>query len=125
MSLSPTDLSKLLGLLKSLEAAATRDTHAALAQILAAFAALPPNLQKAMQALKKPGAWPDKPLAPNTTATLYYIVDPCAIEVENMSPALLQAELTAQAKQQPPPSDQYGNALVTLTLLLTPPTGSS
>lgn len=118
MSTHSADLSSLLALLRSLEAAATRDTHATLASIVAAFAQLPPRLQKNIQALKKAGAWPDKPLAPNTAAAPYYIVDPCAIEVENMPTAMLQAELAAQSKQQPPPADPYGNAQVTLTVLL-------
>lgn len=114
---SPTS-ARLLPLLRTLETAAGTDAADTLNQVLEAFGTLTPQLQTAIQALKKPGAWPDKPTPPNTTATPYYIVAPCAIAIENMPPAALQAELVRQMKQVPPPADVYGNAQVTLVPLL-------
>jgi len=114
MSTQTTDFSQLLALLRSLEAAAASDLSGSLAKITAAFGTLPPHLQASIQALKKAGAWSDKPLAPNTAKSPYYIVPPCAIEVENMPPPLLQAELASQSQQVPAPADAYGNAEVTL-----------
>lgn len=118
MTTKRPDLARLVPLLRSIESSLAQDPGAALARLGEALGSLPPHLQTAIQALKKPGAWRDKPLPPNTPSSPYYIATPCAIDIENVPAATLQAELARQSQQQPPPADAQGNAQVTLLPLL-------
>jgi hypothetical protein len=60
--------------------------------------------------LKKPGAWRDKPLPPNTPETPYYVTVPNTIEIVNITPVTLREDLHKHLVTQ----DPYGNAIITI-----------
>ncbi len=98
------------------QAAATSlppDIATLLGEVTALLGALPPDGN--LDFLKKPGAWRDRPLPPNTINNPYYVQIPATVETVNLRPATLAAELPDIT----PTTDSHGNAVVTIPLLLT------
>jgi len=78
-----------------------------LAQLLALLESLPDG-KNVLDALKKPGAWHDKPLATSTPDVPIYVKPPCAIDFENVPSDALLPQL------QNVGTDSHGFAQVTI-----------
>lgn len=103
---------QLQSLLKTLGqhgSAVPPDLQNLLSQLLALLQAIPLS-GGSINSLKKPGAWRDRPLPHNTPDAPYYINVPGMIEIVNVSPAELSADLH---RYQPQP-DGFGNTKLTI-----------
>ena len=77
--------------------------------LLKLLESLPPGADL-FAALKRAGAWRDKPLPPNLPEQPYYVTVPIAIEIENLSPAALAADL----HRYPVVPDGLGTSKITI-----------
>lgn len=109
----PSSTARLVSQLNQATKLLPPDITTLLGEITTLLNALPPDGN--LDFLKKPGAWRDRPLPPNTPDNPYYVQIPATIETVNLRPSTLAAELPTIV----PTTDAYNNAVVTIPLLVT------
>ena len=84
-----------------------------LSQLLQLLDELPRDTNP-LYALKKAGAWRDKPIAADAERSRIHVKAPCSIEFTNVPTATLRAQIHAH----PHDHDEHGNAEITIKPLL-------